>query len=130
MLQKLDGIQEIVATLLSRVDEFRGLSLAIAPDSQLSEQAVSVLRQFVESGDEILFYASHGSGQFSLQTDRGEPFGVTDPRFLQSDFEQLVALGLLTFKHNSQGNPLFRLTRSALRYIQTIDSKASAPDGQ
>ncbi len=130
IIQKLDAIQEVVATLSSRVDEFRGLSLAIAPDAQLSEQAVSILRQFMDSGDETLLYASFGSRQFCLQTDRSEPFGITDPRFLQSDFEQLVALGLLTVEHNSDGNSIFRLTRSVVCYLQAIAGKVTPPDGK
>jgi hypothetical protein len=126
MIQKLDAIQEAVAMLLSRVDEFRGLSTAIAPDAQLSEQAISILRQFYDSGDETLAYKSFGGGDFMLQTDRSEPFEITDPRFLQDDFEQLVALGLLTIEHNSQGDPLFKLTRSSVRYLQALDTKAPA----
>jgi hypothetical protein len=130
MIQKLDGIHELVATLLSRVDEFRGLSLALAPDSQLSDQAVSILRRFFDSGDETLAYASFGPGQFMLQSDRGEPFTINDARFLQSDFKQLVALGLLTVEHNSNGDPLFHLTRGAVRYLQAIDAKSNPADGQ
>ena len=121
MLQKLDDIQNIVATLLSRVDEFRGLSLAVAPDAQLSEQALSVLRQFVESGGESLIYASYGPGQFALQPDNGEPFGITDSRFLKDDLEQLLRLGLLTLEDNSDGSHIFRLTRNAVRYLHAID---------
>jgi hypothetical protein len=127
MNEKLDSIQEIVATLLSRVDEFRGLSLAIAPDAQLSDQAISILRQFVDSGDETLLYHSFGGGQFALQTDRSEPFGITDPRFLQSDFEQLVGTGLLTFERNADDAFIFRLTRNAIRYLKTLDG-ASQPE--
>jgi hypothetical protein len=124
MLQKLDGIQELVATLLSRVDEFRGLSLAIAPDAQLSEQAVSILRQFNDSGDETLAYERFGPGSFCLQTDQSEPFGITDPRFLQNDLEQLVGLGLLTVKQTSEGKPLFLLTRPGVSYLRAIDAKS------
>jgi len=130
MLQKLDHIETIVATLLSRVDEFHGLSLAIAPDAEISDQAVSVLRQFVESGGDILYYASYSAGQFSLQPDNGEPFGVTEPRFLENDLDQLVALGLLSVDYNSEGNPLFGLTRNGVRYLEAIDGTLTAPDGQ
>lgn len=130
MLRKLDGIQEIVATLLSRVDEFRGLSLAVAPDAQLSDQAISVLRQFAHSGADILFYASYGGGQFSLQPENGEPIGVTEPRFLKNDLEQLASLGLFSVEYNSEGNPLFSLTRNGQRYLDAIGGKAPALDGQ
>lgn len=130
MLEKLDDIQTIVATLLSRVDEFRGLSQAVAPDADLSEQAVSVLRQFAHSGADSLFYASYGSGQFALQPENGEPLQVTEPRFLKNDLDQLVALGLFSVEYNSQGDPLFGLTRSGARYLQAVDGKATPPDGQ
>jgi hypothetical protein len=125
MLHKLDDIQKIVATLLSRVDEFRGLSLAVAPDAQLSDQALSVLRQFVESKGETLLYASHGPGQFVLQPDNGEPFGITDPRFLKDDLEQLLGLGLLSVENDSDGSRILRLTRNALRYLQASGGKVS-----
>jgi hypothetical protein len=125
MLEKLDEIQTIVTTLLSRVNEFRGLSVAVAPDTQLSEQAVSVLRQFARSGAEILFYASYGGGQFSLQPENGEPLTVTEPRFLKDDFAQLLALGLFSVEYNSQGDPLFGLTRNGMRYLQAIDGKVT-----
>ncbi|HMC26323.1 MAG TPA: hypothetical protein VKM56_00875, partial [Verrucomicrobiae bacterium] len=53
-------------------------------------------------------------------------FGITEPRFLQSEFEQLVSLGLLTVEHNSRGDPLFKLTRNAVRYLAALDGKSPA----
>ena len=128
MIEKLDDIQKIVATLLSRVDEFRGLSHAIVPDVELSEQAVSILRRFADSGDETLLYHNFGNGQFALQTDHSEPFTITDLRFLQSDFELLVGLGLLTYEGNGHGAFIFRLTRNAIRYLKTMGA-APQPEG-
>ncbi len=130
MVDKLDQIQTIVATLLSRVNEFRGLSLAVAPDVQLSEQAVSVLRQFAHSGADILFYVNYGDGQFSLQAENGDPLEVTEPRFLRDDLNQLAALGLFSVLYNSEGNPLFSLTRNGQRYLETIDGNPPAPESQ
>ncbi len=128
MLEKLDDIQTIVAQLLSRVDEFRGLSLAVAPGASLSEQAVSVLRQFAHSGADFLFYANYGGGQFALQPENGAPLQVSEPRFLKNDLDQLVALGLFSVECNSQGDPLFSLTRNGMRYLQAIDGKPPPPN--
>jgi hypothetical protein len=130
MIEKLDDIQTIVVTLLSRVDEFRGLSAAVAPDIQLSEQAVSVLRQFIHSGGETLFYATYGPGQFCLQPDNGEPLTVTEPRFLRNDLDQLTVLGLLSVRHNSEGNPLLGITRNGVRYLEAVDGKDISPEAQ
>lgn len=129
IIGKLDAIQEVAISLASRVEEFRGLALAVAPETEVSEQAVAILRQFFDSGDETLLYISAGSGRFALQTDNSEPFSVTDPRFLKSDFEQLVELGLLTVEYNAHGNPVFRLTRNTVRYLQAIDTKPTPPNG-
>jgi hypothetical protein len=130
MLQKLDGIQELVATLLSRVDEFRGLSLAITPDSQLSDQAVSILRQFADSEGDFLHYANFGQGQFILNVLPGGEPNVTEPRFIKSDLDKLVQLGFLNIaEYNSDGNPLYCLTRNAVRYLQTINAKTTLHDG-
>ena len=52
MLQKLEQIQDILIKLLGRAEEFKGLALAVAPNVQLSDQAISILRQFIESGDD------------------------------------------------------------------------------
>jgi hypothetical protein len=118
MVRKLDTIQEVLATLLSRVEGFQGLSAAIAPKAQLSEQAVWILKQFYDSGDDTLYFAHYGSGQFTLQTDKSEPFTVMNTRFLRADLEQLVALGLLGGELNSQGNPMYHLNPSAESYLR------------
>jgi hypothetical protein len=130
MLQKLDDIQTIVATLLSRVDEFRGLSEAIAPNVQLSEQAVSVLRQFADSGADALYFISYGGGQFCLQPDKGEPFSASESRFLKNDLGQLAALGLISLDYASDRESHFGLTRNGMRYLQAIDGKPSTPAGR
>src|SRR5438876_1226747 len=41
IIEKLDAIEQVVAAIASRVDEFRGLSLALAPEAQIPEQALS-----------------------------------------------------------------------------------------
>lgn len=57
--------------------------------------------------------------------ERAKSWGLTEPRFLKADFEQLVSLGLFDVEYNSQGDPLFCLTRNGLRYLQAIDGKAA-----
>jgi hypothetical protein len=123
MLQKLDSITEILLTLLSRVDNFRGLAQAIAPNIELSEQAISILRQFIDSGGHELFYADYGNGQFVLQMGNGAPIGITEPRFIKDDLDQLAALQLFSVSYNSDGNPIYVITRGGARLLNTIDEK-------
>jgi hypothetical protein len=70
-------------------------------DTQLSEQALSVFRQFAQSGADSLFYAKYGGGQFALQPENGAPLGMTEPRFLKNDLDQLVSLGLFSVARKS-----------------------------
>jgi hypothetical protein len=87
----------------------------------LSEQALSILRQFVESGDEQFFYANWGGGQWSLQLCHGDQrqLEVTEPRFLQDDLDQLVAQKLLTVEYNTDGHGIYGITRDAVRLISS-----------
>ena len=85
--------------------------------SDLSDQAASILRQFVESGGSDLFYRDWGEGQFTLQIDNLGPVGVTEPRFIQGDLDQLVALDLLRTEFASDGNPIYHITRKSARFI-------------
>jgi len=127
MIQKLDQIGAILLRLLSRVDQFRGLAVAIAPSIDLSEQAISILRQLVNSGCESFHYSNFGGGDFCLQIlGKDEGIGITEVRFLEDDLNQLTELQLLTPKYSSQGDPIFHVTRNAIRFIEVVDEKSEA----
>jgi hypothetical protein len=123
MFEKLDQVSGILTSLLSRFDEFRGLALAIAPSAEISDQALSILRQFVNSGAEFFYYSNYGGDQFSLGVPNGEQFEVTETRFIGDDLDTLVGLGLLTVEFNSQGDPLYHITRNAVRFLKAVDEK-------
>jgi hypothetical protein len=123
MFQKLDRIGEILVGLMSRLDDFKGLALAVAPNAELSDQSISILRQFVQSGADYFFYLNYGGDQFSLGIPNGNQFEVTEMRFIGDDLDKLVGLGLLTVELNSQGDPLFHITRSAVRFLKVVDEK-------
>jgi hypothetical protein len=113
-------VGDILMKLLGRVDEFKGLAVAVAPNAQLSDQAVSILRQFVESGDSELIYKSHDGGKYYFCTDEGNPMTVTEPSFISDDLRQLLALGLLNINDRSDATR-YEITRSAARFIAAID---------
>ncbi len=89
-----------------------------AHNLDLSEQAVSILRQFVESGGTDLFYMDLGGGQFVLQIENIAQVGVTEPRFIKGDLDQLVDHCLLTVEYNSNGDPIYGITRSGARFVE------------
>jgi hypothetical protein len=54
LLEKLDSIDRILAGLSSRLEGFGAIAVGMYPDSEISEQARSILAQFVESGASTL----------------------------------------------------------------------------
>ncbi len=124
-----EGLHRIVSVVKGGVREKPTAALASQGDRSkfealirrmgLSEQALSILRQFVESGDDELYYANYGGGQWSLFLcgQDQKQLEVTEPRFIEDDLRQLVALGLLSVAYNSDGNPIYGVTRNAVRLI-------------
>jgi len=127
-----DGIRRIISVvkpnaseqpaqdLVESLPKQRAKALSLKVD--LSEQAIFILRQFVDSGDTEFFYSDWGNGQWSMQLCHGEQsqISVLEPRFIQDDLDQLVSLRLLTVEYNSQGTPIFHITRNAVRFINTL----------
>ena len=89
MLRKLDRIQDILVGLLSRVDGFSGLASAVAPNAGLSEQAMFILREFVDSGDDKFFCIGCPDGRFVLQLGKRGRIEVAEQRFVKDDLDQL-----------------------------------------
>jgi hypothetical protein len=49
IIEKLDAVSATLASLMSQVTEFRGLTLTMMPTAELSEQAAAILRRLVNS---------------------------------------------------------------------------------
>ncbi|SRR6266446_6576500 len=124
MLQKLDQIGEILVSLLSRLDGFRGIALALVPNADLSEQAISMLRQLTNSGADEMFYKNFGKGEFALELVNAGPIEVTEPRFIEDDLKHLAELQLISVRHSSQGAAIYRTTRNGVRLIEAVDGKS------
>ena len=127
MIDKLNQIQDILLKLLGRTEEFKGLAVAMVPGAQLSDQAVSILRQLVESEHKKFAYSDHGGDHWCLQFIDGDQdlMKAMDRRFLEDDLNQLVNLQLLTVEYKPGGTGHYGITRSAVRFIETI--KESTP---
>jgi hypothetical protein len=127
MIDKLNQIQDILLKLLGRTEEFKSLALAVAPNAQLSDQAVSILRQFVESHQSQLLYEDLGGDSFVLQILNGESITVTEPQFIKDDLNQLCRLNLLAVvEYNTQGTPIYGISRNAVRFMEAVDGKPAA----
>ena len=126
ILEKLDEIGVTLATLLSRVDEFRGLAATMVPSVEISEQAISILRQLVNSKSQF-FCRMQWVGGVSFHLEMGGQIKYTEPRFVEDDIDKLVSLGLLSLDYASNGAPIYRMTRETAKMIALIDGTFRQP---
>jgi serine/threonine protein kinase len=89
-----------------------------------SEQAISILQQFLDCGGHVLIYRDWGEGRWTLQVDNLCQIEVTEPRFIQDDLNELVEQDLLRIEWAPDGNPLYHVTRNAARFIAQWTSDA------
>ncbi len=125
MLNKLDKIDEIVVSILSQVSGISGIAHAMHPNSGVSEQAVSILRQLVSSGQTEIWVHSSMDGTDLLLSPKGGRIKIEDSRFLEDDLKTLVDLNLLLPRTTSRGTQFYGVTRNAVKFLQVIDGKSS-----
>jgi hypothetical protein len=125
ILSKLDSINSTLAKMLSQVEGFKGISKILLPNAELSDQAISLLRQLVASKSRNLIYGEVPNGAI-LQPDDGEPFTYSDELFLSDDIDSLVECGFLTPRESSSDlTKIYGITRAGANYVrQLINSSA------
>ncbi len=119
ILGKLRTIDEMLAALVSQVTGMSSLAHVIHPNVELSDQAISILRQLSESKAAQFLKVVHAGGT-ALNSD-GREMQVDDFRFLDDDLDTLVNLGLLLLRVGRQGYEVYRITRRAVKLIEAID---------
>jgi hypothetical protein len=124
ILAKLNDIDEILASLFSHIQGISGISIALHPNAELSDQAVSILRQLVDSTATEFIEHRRGDGFITLHLNPGGQIETTQPRFLHNDLDALVQLNLLTLRIGSKGSRIFGITRNAEKLMNLIDSES------
>jgi hypothetical protein len=120
--QQLTYIENMLASLLSRIDGLDNIVQAVKPNFELSEQAIDILRQLTNSTSESILNISTNEGT-SLMLLQGGCIKFSDERFLSDDLKTLVDLGLLNLGDNKNGDEIYGITRNAVKLINLIDSK-------
>lgn len=120
LIQRLESLDAAIAQLASGYGAFRDLAESFYPDSELSEQAISLVEQFVSTGAVKVLPSRYIGGMVALHVvdGAGGQLKYTEPRFLDDDLNTLVELGLLRLDHNSKGQPLYVITRQAVKFVE------------
>lgn len=120
--QKLDKIDSALTSFASAIDGFSELANSVNPNAVLSEQALSILKQFQESGASKALELKVMGGPQYLFIDADGGLEMSEPRFISDDFYILIELGLLRQDYNSKGDNLYVFTRAAERLVSNNDS--------
>jgi len=120
VMSKLSAITETLILLSSKVSGFREISHSIAPNTELSSQAISILNQLEISGGSSFIETDNfdGLAYIIMETNGNIEYG--EQRFVKDDLLQLVSLNLLTLDYDNQGNRLFQITRNCVRLLKEM----------
>jgi len=120
LARQLGTIETMLAQILSRMDGFAGLARVVHPESTLSDQALEILRQFADSGTDLMLTLDfHEGTHFAFPPGSGgalQPWKPGEPRFFEDDMETLCQLGFIRPDHG-QAEPAYRLTRAGAQYV-------------
>ena len=120
LLNKIQSIDNLLASISSRLEVVGDLTKAIKPGIEISEQAVSILKQLVESSGSYFIKLSDSGGERLKIIGSYKDIKLNEERFLADDLSVLVAAGLLIMDYNSQGNEKYSITREAEIFFKSI----------
>ena len=125
VMAQLSMLNNLMVSLASHMQGLGGIASSFESNNGLSDQAIDVLRQFVNSGSTNMHYRKNNSGRGGdFYVLEGAPdIGYSDPRFIGDDINSLVNTGLITLSRGSKGGYIYKITRQAVRFIDAIDNK-------
>jgi hypothetical protein len=124
LVSKLEKLDNALASYASALPQFAELVALFRPNSVLSEQAVSILKQLDKSGGSKVM-EMHMKGYLILQVMDGGGGNIEadDQRFIEDDLRTLVEAGLLNRSINSSGNNIYTYTRAASQYVESLKNE-------
>ena len=123
VVNKLSALDDSLETLASQIDGFKDIASAISKHSELSDQAISIVRQLIASGGSIFLEIKMKGCSIFQVMDASGSIEYDDPRFLDDDLKQLCKLELLIPSTNKSNGRVFTLTRFAVKYIEQLESE-------
>jgi len=123
VMARLNEIASSVAAIAHGGSELSGLAKAVVPESEFSEQAISILRQMTLGCNQVILLRGSSAEAILSCIEPGE-VEYTDPKFLEDDMETLAAHGLLSTRSPTGPGTIYSLTRKGAKFIQMIDGSS------
>lgn len=119
ILSKLEGVSQIVADILSRIEELSTLT-TILPGSGMSKQSIEIITWFVDSGaTEFAVIKQYTNEPPILQAlpRQDTLLGQLEERFLSDDLASLMNHGFLMQAFDRKFD-CYKLTRAAVAFVE------------
>lgn len=123
IISKLHKIDEVLSTLAKNMDLLGGLAESMYHSASISDQAIEVLRQLVNSPSSSFMKHKGGPSTDALiLMQGGGQINFEEPRFIDDDLNTLINFGLLRLSYGSKGSEIYNITRDATKFISNIDN--------
>ena len=120
ILDRLASLDKTLATVAAGIDQYRDIAQIAYPTYTLSNQALSLLEQFYDSGATSVMEVKYQSEATELAVIDGlgnAQIKYAEPRFLEDDLTTLVEFGLLALDFSGSGR-IFKFKRTAAALIE------------
>lgn len=121
LVERFAQLDSRIGQLASQFDGSGGLVNAPNSKAVLSEQAISILRQLVDSGAEYFMEHKMFTGaadEYQLIGGTGGNITYADHRFITDDLNSLVSANLVRLEFASKGSKKFFVTRAAAEFFR------------
>ena len=121
VMSQLSTLNNLMISIASRINGLSGLASSFENNNGLSDQAISVLRQFVNSNSKSIyrFETIDGEVHYLLMSDGNIKYD--DDRFIDADVQSLVDSKLITKKSLSSNEYSYGITRQAVAFVESFD---------
>lgn len=122
VMSQLSKLNNLMVSVASRMDGLSGLASTFELNNSLSDQAIGVLRQFVNSKSKSIYRVETIDGEvnYSLMSDGNIEYD--DSRFIDADVQSLVDNKLITKEALSSSDFSYGITRQAVVFIESLKS--------
>lgn len=118
--EKLERIDSVLTAYAGTLEGFSDLAYSVNPQSALSEQALSILKQIDKSGAYTIIEDVTLAGRSYVFSEKHGAVEISDDRFARDDFETLASFGLLRKDTNKNGANLYIYTREASNLVKKL----------
>ena len=122
VMSQLSKLNNLMISVASRMDGLSGLASTFELNNSLSDQAIGVLHQFVNSKSKSIYRVETIDGEVNYLLMSDGNIEYDDSRFIDADVQSLVDNKLITKEALSSNYFSYGITRQAVIFIESLKS--------